>query len=111
MPITSGVWTNWTTPVANTSNASQASNTLAIWLGSTQANFSWFWSFILIMFYVALVILLSQEQGRKKFIAITFIGMIASFLMVSVSLISSGVVDASIGIWIITTILVLAFGG
>ena len=101
MPIVNGTWVNWTTPTrANfTTIASTISN-----------NLPWFWTAFLALTYFALFIIFDAEQGRKKFIVITVIPMVMSWIMVSFGLITPVIVDATTGIAILVTAFTLATG-
>jgi hypothetical protein len=95
-----GTFVNWTTPTSNVSAGSLVT--------TVSTNIPWFFTFALIIFYIVLFIYLQDEPGRKKYLYITFVGMIASVIMGLYNLVPTATILGSVGLFIITMLFVLA---
>lgn len=101
MPLNAtGGFTNWTTQNA-TATAGGIVNTIS-------TNIPWAFTFILFLFYIIMFIYLQDDPDKRKYIYITFVGMIASIIMELLHLVPTTVVMATTGFWILTMIFVLA---
>lgn len=101
MPIAAnGTWVNWTW---NTTNM-----TLDKVVSTTTGNIPWLGIFFLALMYIILVIIFSQEPGRKKYVAITFVGMVISIVFGAFALIPAATIGATAFLFVLTFIIVYA---
>ena len=101
MPISNGVFTNWTSINASNSTAGSMVTNIV-------QNIPWAFTWLLIVFYVVMYIYLADEAGRKKYVYITFMGLLAAIMMNLFSLVPSATTLGAAGFFIVTTIFVLA---
>jgi hypothetical protein len=100
MPIQNGIWYNWS---FNTSNA-----TLNTVVSTVTSNIPWVGIFFLALIYIILIILFSGEPGRKKYVAITFIGMVVSIVFGLFGIVAPAIPGICGFIFILTFIIIYA---
>lgn len=100
MPFNGTTWVNWTTSNA-TSGAGGIVNTVI-------TNIPWAFTFILILFYVVMFIYMQDDPGRKKYLYITFVGVLAAGIMRLFKLVPVGTVLGAIGLFVLTAVFVIA---
>jgi len=105
MPInaTTGLHYNYSVPLG-TSNVTQVFQTVG-------NNLPWYWFFMILTLYIALYILMLKYHNRKKFVAITFIPMIFSWLLIGAGMVSSLLGDITTSVFVITVLAVVLTGG
>lgn len=79
MPISGGIWTNWS--INSTGGLTGIIQTVS-------TNIPFFFPLFLIMMYVALYLILILEPGRKKFVPITIVPMIMSYALANYGFLS-----------------------
>ena len=102
--LINGVWTPYNTSIST-------SDPLGSMIKGINCGLPWFMMFVLILIYVALYILFHEVPGRKKFITMTLVPMVISWIMIGFSWAPSVMGDATTAIFIITTGLVFLTGG
>lgn len=102
MPYVDGHYVPWSTPAINgTQGYTGIINTII-------QNIPWFFTFILAIVYLVLLIVTLQQKGRKKYVFITFIGMLTSMIFELFGLVPITTTGATVGMWLITTLVVVA---
>jgi uncharacterized Tic20 family protein len=105
VPYVNGSYVPWQTPVVNGSQGfTSIVNTITL-------NIPWFFIFILMVVYMMLLVISIGRPGRRKYIVITFIGMLTSMIFELFSLVSPWVTGATVGLFLLTSFLVSAGEG
>lgn len=106
MPIVNGTRVPWNVSITNASQGFTALTKMVSW------NLPWFWSFIMIMFYISLYIIFRPIPGRKKFIFMTLIPMVIAWIgFISYGLLPSTIGDLTTAVFLLTTFFVFLTGG
>ena len=101
MPITNGIFSNWTGINASNSTAGSMVTNIV-------QNIPWAFTWLLVVFYIVIYIYMADEPGRKKYIYITFMGLLASIMMNLFSLVPATTTLGAAGLFIVTFIFVMA---
>ncbi len=102
MPFVNGSYVPWATPAVN---GSQGFTSI---VSTITQNIPWFFIFILVIVYIVLLVISLGRPGRKKYIVITFLGMMTSLIFELFALVNVWVTGATVGLFLLTTFLVSA---
>lgn len=99
-----GGWVPWTIePVNSTSGFTGIVSTVTV-------NIPWFFIFVLALVYVAMLMVTGNMPGRRRYVVITFMGMLSSMVFELFGLVPVAVTGATAGLWIICVFIVVAGG-
>jgi hypothetical protein len=114
MPIVNGVWVKYTMPClqnANLTNATNSSmNGVGCIIGTVSQNIPFFWTGMVIVWYVALLFFMANDPQRSRIIAIAMGGLVFCTVLAGYGVIGTTIWATSFALFLLTLFIYLAGG-